>query len=462
MQRIICQFLAAVSLWIGWQTCAVIGRPRYGGILSVETHEKIRSLDPAEWSVPGTESVKAKLISLVFERLTRLDENNRPQASLALSWQHDSKNRQWRFRLRTDVKFHDGSDMTPEMVATALRLSAPDWQISAPGDALLIESDKPLPDLLFELAQASHSIFLRGTDQKAFGTGPFQIVRLDPDRRIVLAANERHWAGRPFLDGVTIEMGRALKEQLTDLELGKADFVEVWPNEIHRLPKGTKIWSSSAHVLIALSFEHGRRYSEDAKLRETLALSIDRAALHNFLQKQGEIAVSLLPQKLSGYAFLFSTGTEKNARQSVTKLNQLSPELLLSYDASDPLAGNIASRIALNARDAAITIKTTAQPIRSDLRLVRLPLRTPNPALALSGLLTSLRLNNDISIIDASSIEAIYTAENAIVSGYRIIPLFHVPELYGSGFRLKTWMTTGVDPFGNWRFDTMWLDREKP
>jgi peptide/nickel transport system substrate-binding protein len=461
MQRIICQYLAVISLLLGWRANEIFGRPRYGGNLRVETHEKIRSLDPTEWIAGGVEPVKEKLIALVFEGLTRLDDNNRPQASLSLSWQHDSKNMRWQFQLRPDVKFHDGSDMTPEIVAAALRASAPDWQINGSGNSLSIESDAPMPDLPFDLAQASHFIFIRSAEQKTFGTGPFQLARLDPDRRIILAANEQHWAGRPFLDSVSLEMGRALKDQLTDLELGKADFVEVWPVEMHRLPKETKIWSSSAHILIALSFERGRPSSEDAQIREALALSIDRAALQKFLQKQGEIAVSLLPQKLSGYAFLFSARTEKKTPMAL-KPGQQPPALSLAYDATDPLAEIIASRIALDAQNAGIAIRPTRQSLNSDIRLVRLPIRTPVPALALTGLLAPFHLNNDAPISDASSIDAIYAAENAVIFGYKIIPLLYVPELYGSSLRLKTWTTTGIEPFGNWRLDDMWLDVEKP
>jgi peptide/nickel transport system substrate-binding protein len=247
---------------------------------------------------------------------------------------------------------------------------------------------------------------------------------------------------------------------LTDLDLGKADFVEVWPNEMHYLPKETKIWSSSAHVLIALSFERGPS-SENAQIREALALSIDRTELYKFLLKQGEIALTLLPQKLSGYAFLFSARTEKKAPLPL-KPGQQPPALSLAYDAFDPLAKTIASKIALDAQNAALAIRPIRQSFHSDIRLIRLSIRTPVPALALTGLLSSLPPNRDTSISNASSIEALYAAENAVVSGHRLIPLFHVPELYGSRSRLKTWTTPGIEPFGNWRFDDMWLDLEKP
>jgi peptide/nickel transport system substrate-binding protein len=461
MQRFIFQFLAAVSLLIVWQAGEILARPRYGGALRIETHESVRNLDPAEWSENGTESIKEKLISLIFERLVRLDGNSRPQAALAISWQHDSKNKRWQFRLRPDVKFHDGSAMTPELVATALSSPATDWKLSVLGDSLVIESDASMPNLLYDLAQASHSIFLRGADQQVFGTGSFKLSGWDPGRRVVLASNEQHWTGRPFLDSLTIEMGRPFTEQLMDLELGKADFVEIWPNEMRRLPKETKIWSSSAHVLLALVFERSRPAAEEAKLREALALSIDRASMHGWLlQKQGEPTAALLPQKLSGYAFLFSAKPDlQKAQQLVSRTGPSQPSLNLAFDAFDTLARNMAERIKVNAREAGITINLSGRP---DIRLLRLPICTPAPESAIINLLKSLRVMDNTSIIDTSSIEAVYAAENAALSSYRVIPLFHVPEIFGSSPRLKTWMTTGIDRFGEWRFDDMWLDMEKP
>ena len=440
-----------------------MGRPRYGGVLRVEMHEALTNLDPDEWPANGMESAKEKLIPLIFERLVRLDENNRPQPALAISWQHDSKNKRWRFRLRLDVKFHDGSPITADIAATALRASAANWKLSTQGDTLAIDSDTPMPDLLFDLAQASHSIYLRGSDQKVYGTGPFQLTGWDPGKRAVLAANEQYWAGRSFLDGLSIVMGRPLAEQMLDLELGKADFIEVWPNELRRLPKETKTWSSSAHILIALAFERGRPASEDARLREALALSIDRAAMHNWLlQKQGETTAALLPQKLSGYAFLFSAKADlKKSRQLVSKPGQPA-SLNLAYDGFDPFSRSVADRIVVNAREAGIAVNVSSRPLNSDIRLLRLPIRTPIPESALASLLASLRLTDDAPIPDTSSIEAAYAAEYAALSSYRVIPLFHIPEIFGSSPRLKTWMTTGIDQFGDWRFDDMWLDMEKP
>ena len=68
--------------------------------------------------------------------------------------------------------------------------------------------------------------------------------------------------------------------------------------------------SAARDVYFRASYETAgasvRRDRVPAAMREAVALSIDRTAIHNvLLQKQGEISGALLPRWLSGYAFLF-------------------------------------------------------------------------------------------------------------------------------------------------------------
>src|ERR1039457_1913155 len=81
--------------------------------------------------------------------------------------------------------------------------------------------------------------------------------------------------------------------------------VELGANEPRRPTSGRKVWSSAPVRVLAVVF-HPR--IADARIREALALAVDRTAIYNvLLQRQGEISGALLPQWLSGYAFLFPT-----------------------------------------------------------------------------------------------------------------------------------------------------------
>src|SRR5207248_1094960 len=121
----------------------------------------------------------------------------------------------------------------------------------------------------------------------------FVISRWEAGLRAVYQANDDAEGGRPFLDGIEIQMGRSLRDQSIDLEIGKADIVELGPDELRRQPAGRRIWSSSPVRLLALVF--GTRF-EDPRIREALAWAVDRSAIHSvLLQRQGEISCALLP-----------------------------------------------------------------------------------------------------------------------------------------------------------------------
>ncbi|HUE03890.1 MAG TPA: hypothetical protein VMR62_30330, partial [Bryobacteraceae bacterium] len=52
--------------------------------------------------------------------------------------------------------------------------------------------------------------------------------------------------------------------------------------------------------------------------------------------------------------------------------------------------------------------------------------------------------------------EELYAAERALLEGFRVIPLFHLPDVYGASPRVKGGPV--VTPLGEWRFDSLWLE----
>jgi peptide/nickel transport system substrate-binding protein len=303
--------------------------------------------------------------------------------------------------------------------------------------------------LLAELARPVASITAHSPDGALVGTGPFRVARFDAGRHLSLAAFDEYWGGRPFLDSVEIEMGRTSREQFVDLQVGKADVIELAPNEMRTAAeRGTKTWASAPVELLALVFGPGRA-SGDARLREALALSIDRAAIHNvLLQRQGLITGALLPQWLSGYAFLFPAAMDlPRARQLVAEVPSADRTLPLAYDAADPQARILAERIAVNARDAGITLQVTNQP-KPELRLVRARFNSLDAPSALAELSATLGLGDARLQAGPQRPEALYTAERALLEGFRIVPLFHLPDVYGVGAKVRVWQRPGVGRLG--------------
>ncbi|HEX5229456.1 MAG TPA: ABC transporter substrate-binding protein [Bryobacteraceae bacterium] len=358
-------------------------RPRYGGALTVEA--------------PG-------FPVSVFETLVRWNRAT-IEPLLAVAWQHDPDYKRWRFSLRSKVKFHDGEPFTAASavpsLGAALKATYPDVAIEAGGQALVIKSSQPMPDLLDLLAQAAIS-------RNDIGTGAFRIAARDP-QHTTFAAFEDYWGGRPYLDNVTLADAAGAH--------GRADMFDLPVGPQRRIvPEGWTTWSSVPKTLLAIE---GAR--ADPSVLKALALAIDRAPIANVLaQHKAEPAFGLLPQWLSGYEFLFESVPDvARAKQMIA---QSHPAPVTMDLPNDPFLRSVAERIALNARDAGMAIQFKPS---GDLRLVELPVETTDPASALA-----LMKLGDRPEVDLTKPEAVYQFERMLIESRHIIPLLHLRKSY--------------------------------
>jgi ABC-type transport system substrate-binding protein len=278
----------------------------------------------------------------------------------------------------------------------------------------------------------------------------FVLTAWEAGRHAVFTADERAPGGRPFLDSIEIQMGRSLRDQSADLELGKADVVELGPNELRRQAAARRVWSSSPVRLMVLVF--GPRIA-DARVREALALAVDRAAIHTvLLQRQGDISGALLPQWLTGYAFLFH-GVADVVKARAILAGAPASETRFSLVSEDPANRAIADRIALNARDAGLIVTVGLPAANADVRLVEARVGSAEAAYALANVASTLGLNQPLP---ARNPEEIYAAERALLDGFHVIPLFHLPDVYGSSPRVMGGPV--ITPLGEFRFDSLWVE----
>ncbi len=348
-------------------------RPRYGGTLTVDLSPASTTLAPSEIEV---------LAPLIVETLVRINERGEPEPVLAVNWQHDADRKRWRFSLKQKVTFHDGEPLSATTAAPALLAALKkrygDVKVTAGGQTLVIQSDRPMSDLLSELARPASAVFRKTEKSPLIGTGPFRVTNWEPGHRLSLAAFDDYWNGRPYLDSITVNLGSTRTN---------ADVFDIPFSAARRiLPERTRVWCSAARELLAL-----QTAGIDPQLSRALALSIDRGPMVVVLtQRKGEAAFGLLPQWLSGYAFLFAATPDiARARQIVSQL-RLSA-LTLSYPPNDSFARSVADRVALNARDAGITLQP-APGQNGNVRLLRWPLESRDAANELARLLASLGL----------------------------------------------------------------------
>jgi peptide/nickel transport system substrate-binding protein len=437
-------------------------RPQYGGTLRVTTHAVLTTLDPADASQADS-FARRSLTLLMFDTLIVIDDGGRMRPSLAESWQRSADNRRWEFKLRNGAKFQDDTPLTVEIAASSLRSTNPTWKVQADRDAVVIEFETGDPDLPAELALPRNAIVRRDANNQLAGTGPFQVAGWEPGKKLTLRAEENYWGGRPFLDGIEVEMGKSFRDQMTAYQLGKADLIEIAPEQAHRSsPEARRLVSSAPMELLALVFSRDASSTEEKTLREALALSIERGSIRNaLLQGTGQPAASVLPTWLNGYGFVFSANADlQNARRDYEQVRAAVhsiPAWTIAYDSGDLLARLLAERIALNAKDAGLTLQLTTAA-SADLQIVRIPLASANPWIALTSV--AAFIGSPLSKIGGEGgIEDLFASEQSFLTTRRVIPLFHLPASYASGENLNG---LTLRPDGSWNVSGAWLENRKP
>jgi ABC-type transport system substrate-binding protein len=480
-------------------------RPSYGGTLRVELRGTSVSLDPREWKAGTLDSATGeKLGVLVFDRLVALDNYGRFQPQLATEWSHDAAFKRWQFALRGGVKFSDGSALTAADVVAALQPLLPGTQqIQVSGNSVVFQSNTAAPDLLEELASGRYFVYRMQPDGTLLGTGPFFVSESKESSNRVekpavaaqqsantaatrteakvthlhFRANEETWSGRPFLDAIDVTQGVPALRQLFDLQLGKADLVELSPDLVRRaMQEKLRVWASAPVTLYGLQFDQREPASANAKLREAVALSLDRQTMANvLLQKQAEPAAALLPQWLSGYAFLFTMESNIDRAKEIraalpASLAAGKEPLRLSVDAPGDLSKLLGERVAVNARQAAILVQivkgpalragnnTTATSIDPvpGLHLFAWRFSTIAPRVELDSFVTTLGGGAAFeSVLTSSDPEQLYAREKKLLEERQVLPLVVLPEYVGLGQNVRDWMPAR---WGDWHLADVWLE----
>lgn len=464
--------LLAVASAVLIASAAAAARPRYGGTLHVETRASLRTLDPSAAPIdPSDATARTRLLPLVFETLVAPDPAGGLRPLLAASWARDAQATSWRFTLRPGVKLHDGTLLEPAQAATALRATSDAWRVSSTADAIVIMSDRALPDLPWELVDARHAIAVRRATELV-GTGPFRVDRLEPSR-LSLRAHDDYWGSRAFVDAVQIDMGVGPADQLSHLEVGRADIVGVEAPDLGRLlQRGLRAVESRPLELLALVFDVNRGAAPSEAMRRALTLAVDRSAIcTTLLQRHGQPAPALLPQWLSGYAALFASGYDRaQARALVAALPAAQRTLTLRVDPADSLARAVGERIAVDARDAGLAIKIEAPAAlapRPDARLLRVRLEANSPERAL-GVAVAVLNSRVTGLVPLEALPPagapladVYRLERSLIGQHAVIPIVHVPELYGASARVRSWNSPVILPTGAWDLANVWLP-DKP
>lgn len=222
--------------------------------------------------------------------------------SLALSWTPNAKGDVWTFKLRPNVKFHDGQSMTAkDVAATFNRLADPasgSAALSVLKGVLSKGSVKVIDDMTVEFhldapngnfpyyvsSDTYNAVILpanfSGTYEKSFpGTGPFRFESYTPKVGAAFVRNPNYWGEKALPDRVTFAFYADLQSQLLALQGRQADVmsdftvqggVSMMTNPEFKV-LGVK---SSAHRQMHMRTDTGP--FKDKRVRQALALALNR------------------------------------------------------------------------------------------------------------------------------------------------------------------------------------------
>ncbi len=265
------------------------------------------------------ESMTNMMNGQVYERLTRRDRNLQIVPSLALSWEQTAP-LVWRFKLRPNVKFHDGAPFTSaDVVFSIQRAQGPTSNINVYANAVGTPVAIDPLTVEFRLARVN-PIFVQHLDtlwmmnrawaekhkvtrpldfknkEESFagfnqnGTGPFMLANRQPGIRTTYKRNPAWWGS--FEGNVTEIVYTQIANDATRLAAlvsGEIDFVlDPAPRDILRLrnTSGVKIIDGPENRVVFIGMDQyrdellyssvkGKNPFKDLRVRQALYHAID-------------------------------------------------------------------------------------------------------------------------------------------------------------------------------------------
>ncbi len=291
---------------------------------------------------------QTRIINQVYESLVNRDRDFRLEPALAISW-HAVDPKTWRFKLRPNVKFHDGSPFTADDVVFSIdralaKTSQRTFQLrgvtgarkvdTLTVDVLLAAPDAVLPEKTWLVSMMSkawaekHGVSLPqdyNGKQETYavrntnGTGPFRLKSYDPDQRTVLVRNPDWWGWSAPDTGNLKEAVYVVIQsdatRLAALASGQVDFVIDPPfQDVARLKRDTslKIVETTDIGTQYLGFDQSRdglQFGEakgnpfkDLRVRQAIAQAIDmNLVIEKVLRGQATPAGSHLSKLVDGH-----------------------------------------------------------------------------------------------------------------------------------------------------------------
>ncbi len=266
----------------------------------------------------------------IFDGLVTYTYDMKPQPLLATSWEIAPDGLTYTFKLRPNVKWHDGKPFTSADVRYSLEKV---WSkmhprgrttyqnvtsVETPDDTtIVLKLSKPTPILMKSLSSYRSQvipkhIFDDGTDlakhpgmNAPIGTGPFVFKEWKKGEYILMERNPNYWdQPKPYLDKIVWKIIPDAAARAAALETGEADFTAfsaVSISDIKRLASLPKLAAETKGYeylapLFLLELNNRNEYLAKVEVRQAISHAIDRKFLiDNIWEGYGTVLTGPIP-----------------------------------------------------------------------------------------------------------------------------------------------------------------------
>lgn len=255
----------------------------------------------------ASDSASTEVTGLVYNGLLKIDKDLNIVPDLAESLEITDGGLTLTFKLRKNVRWHDGAPFTArDAMFTYQLMIDPNTPTAYAESFNQVQSAQVVDDYTFKvtyerpLARAlvswafdimpAHLLEGKKLDgnplaRKPVGTGPYKLSKWESGQRLTLEANDDYFEGRPHIDKRIIKIIPDLNTQMLELMSGGIDTMGLTPDQYEENVANNKFtaeydlfrYPNFAYTYLGFNFKDPR--FADPKVRQAIAYAIDKGEL---------------------------------------------------------------------------------------------------------------------------------------------------------------------------------------
>ncbi|PEK04898.1 peptide ABC transporter substrate-binding protein [Bacillus wiedmannii] len=395
-------------------------------VLNRTENQEIPTMDTSK----STDTLGSQILGNTMEGLYRLDKDNKPIPAAAESSTKNEDGKKYTFKLRKDAKWSNGDPVTAKdfvfawqrlldkntaseyafiayYIKNAEAINKGEKQLTELGAkavddyTLEVELEKPVPYFLNLLAFPSYyplnEKFVKEKGDK-YGleadttvyNGPFVMASWKHEQGWQLKKNDKYWDNKTVkLEEINYSVVKEVATKVNLYDTGSIDFTLLSGEFVDKYKSNKDEYGEYSEASTFFLRLNQKRNGQDTplkskKLREAIALSVDKKGLANVILNNGSKATDqLVPKGLAtgpdgkDFQETFKNGLKYDPKKGAAAWEAAKKELgkdqvtieLLSYDdgTAKKIADYVKDQIEKNLKG--VTINTKIQPFKQKLKL---------------------------------------------------------------------------------------------